>query len=450
MANVKETREPHTNRPCDSPGKHEPRVPLIRNVPLDQRGYTRAMYVALCGATLAGTVSVTGCVAPSRLKAVPAELQDKAALPGFPPHIRTWGDRLSPEFIAECVAAAKREEEALGTEQNQSGIPAVNFLAVSGGGANGAFAAGLLCGWTAGGTRPQFSAVTGVSTGAMIAPFAFLGSKYDGILRENYTAVQTKDILNPRPILEAMFSDALADTKPLERLVDRCVDRDVLAAIADEYQKGRLLLFLTVDLDAQRPVIWNMTAIAASGHAGSLQLFRRVMLASASVPGAFPPVMIDVEVEGNRLQEMHVDGGVMQQVFFYPPSFDLELELRAAGVRQRDRRLYVIRNAHLEPTSSDVERRILKIAARAIQTLIQTQGLYDVHRLYETTQRDQVDFNVAYIPKDFGDPPSNEFDSNYMRMLFDRAFELAQNQYPWSKIPPDFETGPTAAARPAK
>jgi len=393
--------------------------------------------IALGMVGLAATLVSTGCAAPSRMKAVPAEFQNKAAVPGFARHIRTWGDRLSPEFVSECVAAAKREEDSLGKRQSKLELPAANFLAVSGGGANGAFAAGLLCGWTASGTRPQFSAVTGVSTGAMIAPFAFLGPKYDGILRDTYTVVETKDILSPRPILDAIFSDALADSKPLERLVSRYVDQGLLEAVAEEYQKGRILLILTVDLDAQRPVIWNMTAIAASRHRESLYLFRRVMLASASIPGAFPPVMMDVEVDGDRYQEMHVDGGVMQQVFFYPPSFVFESELRAAGVRHRDRRLFVIRNAHLESTASSVERRTLKIAARAIRTLIQTQGSGDVDRLYATAQRDGIDFNIAYIPRKFEAPPPNEFDPEYMIKLFDHAFELARNGYSWSKVPPD-------------
>lgn len=397
---------------------------------------SQAICSLFCIATVAASLFQTGCAAPRRLTAVPAEFQEKAAVHGFARHVRTWGDRLNPEFVAECVAAAKREEDFLGKRQDTSELQATNFLAVSGGGANGAFAAGLLCGWTASGTRPQFSAVTGVSTGAMIAPFAFLGPQYDGILRDNYTAVETKDILSARPILEAIFSDALADSKPLERLVSRCVDQALLEAIAEEYQKGRTLLMLTVNLDAQRPVIWNMTAIAASRHLESLSLFRRVMLASASIPGAFPPVMMDVAVEGDRYQEMHVDGGVMQQVFFYPPSFVLDSELRAAGLHQRDRRLYVIRNAYLESTASGTERRTLKIAARAIQTLIQTQGLGDVDRLYATAQRDGIDFNIAYIPRDFEAPPSREFDPTYMKKLFDRAFELARHGYPWSEVPP--------------
>lgn len=411
-----------------------PRTKAVANHRDDRRPSCAVRFFGI--AIVAAVFLAAGCVAPNRLKAVPADFQEKAAVPGFARHIRTWGDRLSPEFVAECVAAAKREEDSLGKRQVRSDLQATTFLAVSGGGANGAFAAGLLCGWTESGTRPQFSAVTGVSTGAMIAPFAFLGPKYDGILRDNYTGVETKDILTRRPLFEAIFSDALADSKPLERLVGRSVDQALLDAIAEEYQKGRTLLMLTVDLDAQRPVIWNMTGIAASGHPESLRLFRRVMLASASIPGAFPPVMMDVEVDGDRYQEMHVDGGVMEQVFFYPPSFVLDSELRAAGLGQRDRRLYVIRNARLESTASSVERRTLKIAARAIGTLIQTQGLGDTDRLYATAQRDGIGFNVAYIPKDFEAPPSNEFDPTYMKKLFDRAFELARHGYPWSKVPP--------------
>src|SRR5262249_31665013 len=164
----------------------------------------------------------------------------------------------------------------------------------------------LLCGWTAADTRPEFKIVTGISTGALTAPFAFLGPEYDGTLREVYTTIRTKDIIEPRSTLSGIIGDALADNTPLLRLLRRKGDDRVMQAIAAEYQRGRVLLVGTTNLDAQRGVVWNVTAIAASGNPRALALIHQILLASAAIPAAFPPIMIDVEVDGRRYQEMHV------------------------------------------------------------------------------------------------------------------------------------------------
>jgi predicted acylesterase/phospholipase RssA len=212
----------------------------------------------------------------------------------------------------EGIASFYREQAYLKSQGHTGALPPVYFLAVSGGGDNGAFGAGLLNGWTETGTRPEFKLVTGVSTGALIAPFAFLGPDHDGTLKRFYTTLAPSDILEMRSLLAAITSDALADNAPLWQLVENVVDQALLDAIAAEYNdKGRLLLVATVDLDARQSVLWNMTKIAASDDPKALELFRSVMIASAAIPGTFPPVMIDVELDGQAYQEMHVDGGTM-------------------------------------------------------------------------------------------------------------------------------------------
>ena len=188
-------------------------------------------------------------------------------------------------------------------------MPAWQLLAISGGGENGAFGAGLLCGWTQQGTRPTFELVTGISTGALSAPFVFLGPSYDGQLRSVYTEITPERVLRKRWLTAALFDDAMADNAPLLRLISHYVDAAMLAAIAHAYQSGRLLLIATTDLDAQQPVIWNIGAMAGSGHPRALDSIRRVLLASSAIPAAFPPVMIDVTLDGETRQEMHVDGG---------------------------------------------------------------------------------------------------------------------------------------------
>jgi len=378
-----------------------------------------------------------GCT-PGRGQAVPFELQDLAVVPGQPPAVRTWGADINPAFQAAIVEAAQRERAALAAAGYEGPLPPAEYLVLSGGGADGAFGAGLLCGWTAAGDRPRFKMVTGISTGALIAPFAFLGPRYDGVIREVYTRSRTKDIFRERGVIRGFLSDALSDTRPLWRLLERYVDERLLDEIAEEYRQGRLLLIGTTNLDARRAVLWNIGEIAASDSPDRLELVRSILVASAAIPAAFPPVMVDVEVNGERYQEMHVDGGAMTQVFVFPPSLHLRELAEREGVR-RERHAYIIRNARLDPEWAQVDRRTLTIAQRAISSLIQTQGLGDLYRIYIDAQREGVDFNLAYIPRTFTVEAKEAFDPAYMSALFDLGYDLAAGGYPWEKSPPYFD-----------
>lgn len=383
-------------------------------------------------------VALAGCAVPGRGPAVPQAYVDRAEVVGLP-GVRYLIKAEMPEVVQEAVDSVKREAayqatRGIGNGQG-NGLPPAVFLALSGGGDDGAFGAGLLSGWTAAGNRPSFKLVTGISTGALIAPFAFLGPKYDAVLKAVYTNSAPKDILEPRGFTAALFDDALADNAPLGRVVKKYVTADMLKEIAQEYQRGRLLLMATTNLDARQAVIWNMGKIAASGHPEALELFHKIMLASAAIPGAFPPAMIDVEVGGKPYQEMHVDGGAMAQVFVYPPSLHVSEETKKRGV-ERERRLYLIRNARLDPDWAEVERRTLSIAGRAISSLIQTQGVGDLYKIYTAALRDGIDYNLAYIPKTFTAPHKEDFDTEYMRKLFQTGYDLAIKGYRWEKTPP--------------
>ncbi len=375
-----------------------------------------------------------GCSTLSRGPAAPQGLGDKAVIAGIP-GARIYADSAATDLTRLGLESVRREEAFLASSGHKGPLPAASLLAISGGGDNGAFGAGLLAGWTAAGSRPQFRAVTGISTGALIAPFAFLGPAYDHVLKHVYTDVTAKDIYTPRNLVSVFFGDAAADTTPLWKLISRYVDRKMLDAVAAEYQKGRLLLIATTDLDAGRAVIWNMGQIAASDNPKALDLFRKVMLASSAIPGAFPPVLFNVEVNGRPYQEMDVDGGTVAQVFVYPPSFRLGQMSGRYGI-QRQRRLYVIQNARLDPQWIDVSRRTLPIARRAISCLIQNQGKTDLLAIYYLSNRDHLDFNLAYIPESFNEPDRGNFDRRYMRKLFDLGYTLAANGYPWKKAPP--------------
>ncbi len=377
---------------------------------------------------------LSACAAPERLSAVPRDQTTRAVIPGLP-EVRYWVSLDTAGFERDGLASVERERKYLASQGHTGKLPPADFLAISGGGDDGAFGAGLLAGWSDSGTRPVFKGVTGISTGALIAPFAFLGSEYDKVLRQVYTETRQQDIFVPRNMFAAVNDDGMADTQPLWQLIGRHVDRALLDRIAEAYARGRLLLIATTDLDARRPVVWNMGAIASSRDPRALELFRRIMLASAAIPGAFPPVLIDVEVDGKPYQEMHVDGGAMAQVFLYPPSLELKKLEKQTGLA-RERRAYIIRNARLDPDWSAVERRTFDIAQRAVASLIQMQGIGDLYRIYAVTQRDGVDYNLAFIGDDFTVEHKADFDPAYMRPLFEYGYRLARNGYPWQKAPP--------------
>jgi predicted acylesterase/phospholipase RssA len=252
-------------------------------------------------------------------------------------------------------------------------------------------------------------------------------------------------VLEPRSLLGGIFSDAMADNAPLWALTREIVTMDLLREVAAEYAKGRFLLVGTADIDARRPIIWDMGKIASYGTPEALNLFVSVMMASASIPVGFPPVMIDVEVDGKRYQEMHVDGGTMSQVFAYPVSLNVGALASAAGI-ERARTLFVIRNSRLDPDWANVERRTMSIGGRAVSSLIHTQGLGDLFRMYAAAQRDRVDFNLGFIPSTFNVPHVEEFDNTYMRALYDVGYEQALGGFPWLKAPPNYENPSVAVA----
>jgi len=238
-------------------------------------------------------------------------------------------------------------------------------------------------------------------------------------------------------MLAALFDDAMADNAPLQKLVAKYVTPEFLREIAAEHAKGRILLIGTTNLDARRPVMWNIGKIAASGNPKALELVRKILIASAAIPGAFPPMMIDVSVNGKQYQEMHVDGGASGQVFVYPPQLKIAEISNAAGIT-RERSAFIIRNARLDPEWADTHRKVLSIAGRAVSSLIQSQGVGDLYRIYATTQRDGVDFNLAFIPSTFNLTSPQPFDRPYMNELFKVGYDLGRAGYQWAKTPPGY------------
>ena len=410
---------------------------------------TRSALPALAAALL----GLQGCATPSRMHAVPSQLSVAATVVGFPAtdKIRYYpqdpGD--SKLLEQEFVDSWERERAYLALSPQVGALPPASILSISGGGDNGAYGAGFLNGWTQAGTRPQFKFVTGVSTGALIAPFAFLGPAYDHVLKSMYTEVSPRDIAIERHFYSVFFDDAIADTTPLWHLLRKHVTPELLDAIAAEYQKGRLLFVGTTNLDVRRPLLWNITRIAASHRPEALELVQKILRASAAIPGEFPPVMIGVEADGQPYEEMHVDGSTTAQLFVYWTGIQLQQLAEEHGA-QREREIYILRNARLDPDWAEVERRTLPITFRAISTLVQYHGLGDLFRIYWVSQRDGTDFNLAYVPSTFKVPHKEPFDTTYMRALYDVGFEQAAAGYKWAKHPPllaDEGRSPAAPSR---
>jgi predicted acylesterase/phospholipase RssA len=376
-----------------------------------------------------------GCASVSQRNPVPLHLMPEASVPGMGP-VRYWGDEIPKDVVAELKRKLPYLPR-LAESPAENGKPIVNLLAISSGGDDGAFAAGLLVGWTKTGHRPRFEVVTGVSAGALIAPFAFLGPAYDRELVAMWTRYGTRDLIIKKPLAALFGGSALADTGPLADLIAHYADRDLLAAIAAEYRKGRLLLIATTNLDAQRPVVWNMTQIAATGGPRALMLFRQVMLASTAIPGVFPPVHILVEAGGEMREEMHVDGGTTQKVFIAPLQLRLHV-LDPLYSAPPQHRIFVITNTKLAPEWGPPKNDTRSVAERSLRTLSKSQEAGDLIRLYLFAKRDGAEFNLAAIPANFREKSQEPFDRRYMQALFDVGFQQGRAGYRWLAAPPEF------------
>ena len=386
-------------------------VPATRDRAL--RGWQR--FAAILGALI-----LAGCSAAPRTPYTAAE--QAAPVPNMA-DVRVFADVSQSMFAKgvcpQLLAAADRAAE-----------PA--YLALSGGGNGGAYGAGVLNGWTASGTRPEFILVSGVSTGAMIAPFAFLGQSYDGLLRELYTSGITES-LTTSPRLEGLLSGSgLSGNERLRELVARYVDERMLARIAAEYAKGRCLAIVTTDLDAQRAVVWGMGRIASYGSPAALKLFRDVLVASAAFPVVFPPVFIDAEANGRTFREMHVDGGLTT------PVFTLREALLLSNVRPKrpvPLNIYILINDEIYPEFEVVPESTFAIAGRSVSAMLKTETRFAILRTYEFSQANGLGFHVTYIGAD-GPHCGAGFDAACMRRLYEYGYEKARSGSFWLTRPP--------------
>ena len=322
-----------------------------------------------------------------------------------------------------------------------------NFLVLSGGGMNGAYSAGVLKGWTASGARPRLDVVTGISTGALIAPFALLGPEYDGALERFYTTVRDRDIFRTRSPLLLPWAESLADSSPLRKHIAAEITPAVLAAVARAHAEGRRLYAGTTNLDSKQLVIWDLGAIACGDDPDKLELFRRVLLASASVPGLLPPVPINVEVNGQPYTELHVDGGVAASLFLRPGMLGRPLALHQ-GPNGEDANVFVIVAGKLRLTTQPVKRRLLSLAEETLEGIRQAQFEGDLLRTYLLARFAGARFALAAVPQEFPiETGSLSFDPRTMRALFDEGFRSASTGTVWRSAPPGLTAGEQSPPR---
>jgi hypothetical protein len=334
------------------------------------------------------------------------------------------GVRLS---IGQADAALKAAADRLAPPRAFLAREPFNILALSGGAAGGAFGAGVLIGLTEAGQRPDFAIVTGVSTGALIAPFAFLGPDFDSALASAFTGGAAAKLLTLARLATG-FGPGVFRAAPLDELIRPFVTRQLLDAIAAQHARGRRLLVATTNLDKQQTSIWDMGAIAAHPGSAPVRLFLEVLVASASLPGIFAPKLIDVDVDGVRYQELHVDGGASSPLFVMPEAL---LHWRALGRHVRGGRVYVIVNTVLDGDARTVPPRFMPVLVRSVDTVLRFSYRQALSVTAAFCDRHGLPLSIASIPSSFSDANLLRFESATMRRMFDEGLALARSGEIW-------------------
>lgn len=370
-------------------------------------------------------ILAAGCATHDRAFLAPSEDDYESFAPvGVPSDIRTFGD--ISEFDEESIVTEFKSVFARPGKQG-----GVNILALSGGGPDGAYGAGVLNGWTETGERPQFDVVTGISTGAIIAPFAFLGPEYDAAIRRFYTTTDTTRIARFRVVGALIGGGALADNKPLADAIAEELTDDIIRKIGQEHQKGRRLIVGTTNIDAERPVLWDIGALASAGTPESFALVRKIILASAAIPVLFQPVRIPVTDGITTKEELHVDGALTQQIFVYPANLPMKRTLAEVGLANAKNTIWLIHNKRLEPRFEAQSTRLTSMAGRTLSTLIRSQSYGDIAFIIALAKRDGLRVNGLAVPKRFNEKPTQAFDPVYMRKLYELGVEDGRQTNSW-------------------
>jgi hypothetical protein len=316
-----------------------------------------------------------------------------------------------------------------------------NIIAFSGGGAYGAYSAGFMAGWTQSGNRPEFDVVTGISTGALIAPFAFLGPDYDAKMGQLYTRVQAADIFKVHTWVLIPFKDSVASSMPLRNLIESQINEELMQRIAAEHKKGRRLYVGTTNLDTRRLVVWDLGAIACRACPDGCRLFRDVLLASCAVPGMFPPVKFELEVDGRRVTELHADGGITAQLFV--PSHVFALAATPDGDEKKEPgNLYAVVAGKLYPDAAPVKTKVLPVLGASTAALMYAYCRADLSNLYGMARASGLRYHLTALPAGFSTlERAVDFDQKEMQKLFDEGVCQGGAGPAWSSGPPTLSPG---------
>ena len=370
--------------------------------------------MSLCAVAL---LVLSGCMAPGR-RAYDASEAERAQIVGFE-NIRVHADDPRPP------------KSVYDPWRPVTSKPKPAMLAISGGGAGGAFSVGILSAWSELGSRPSFDVVTGVSTGALIAPLAFLGPEYDRRLQRLYLSDQARNLIDVNWRGLGILSSGLLRGEALRRMVGENITEEILRRIAGEHHSGRRLLVMTTNLDTQRAVVWNIGAIAASGRADALALVRQVLVASASVPGVLPPVPIKAVVDGKQIEELHSDGGSSAQFFTLPE----QLIVTPNHAAKENLHIYVIINNALIPEFAMSPERALPIMGRAYAILLKTHTKQGLIALYNFAQRSGVDLDIASIDAQVPYSMTDPLNHQYMTSVYHIGYQKTLDNSLWKKRP---------------
>ncbi|WP_240352452.1 patatin-like phospholipase family protein [Agarivorans sp. Alg241-V36] len=380
--------------------------------------------------TLLTTVCVLlACSAPPRNASLYSEVMSPLGVSG----IRYW-DGESKEITGHDLEA-EYQQILLGREsRGEQQLSEINHLALSGGGINGAFSAGVLNAWSDNDTRPEFDLVTGVSTGAIVSIFAYLGSDYDPVLKRYYTETSMNSLFEVNGIWSLLGGKTVLNTQGFERQVRSYVNADIVQKIASERSKGRLLVIGTTNLDNEKMSMWDIGKIAQQNNQQAVSLIQDIIIASSSVPGAFPAKSLEISDGEQAYEELHVDGGVSRQVFLVP-----QWAYHSAYLEDLPQQVYVIRNGPLKPHYRVIENSLTEISLRSLSTMIRNQGIGDVEHIYHFSQRHHLGFHLAYIDSDFPLISEEAFTQQYMNSLYQYGYQKTRDAAIWEAVPPSLK-----------
>ncbi|MEZ9722617.1 patatin-like phospholipase family protein [Vibrio splendidus] len=343
--------------------------------------------------------------------------------------------------LSEPIRILKHDNYSLFFDESTQKTPLrshedrLNVLVLSGGGASGAFGAGILNGLYDSGSLPSYSVVTGISAGALMAPFAFVGNDRVESMKAVMLGIKDSEVIGKKNLLDTLFRDAFSRGDKLIEFIEATYTSEFINEIAEAHQSGRRLLIGTAQFDSEELVVWNIGQIAASDMPNKQSLIHQVIAASASIPGVFPPQFIDVESEGKRLEELHVDGGLAAQMFLFADHIDYAKINKAMGMTQPPN-VHVIRNGRLEMPYQKTADKGINLLTRTVQSMTVNQSMGDLYRMAYFSEKQGLDLKYTYIDKHFHARAGSKdmFDSRYMLSLYQYGYLKAKNDQVWSQL----------------